>query len=138
MDKEKVITIAIGLATGIIFAGLYFGITKYLPALTSPKTPPAVFQQPVATVSANLVVNSPSDYSTTDSPVATVSGLAKPGATLLILANADDKIASADATGKFSTTVKLESGQNAIGVSDLSQIVTRTVILEINPWNKFA
>lgn len=138
MDKEKLITVAIGLAVGILAAGGYFAFTKYLPNLQGPQdtstfTPPASPQTiPEASLTTDL-----DDYSSTTEADLQVSGKAKAGAKLVFFANADEKIASADATGNFATTLKLEEGENVISVTafDNSGKVTtlkRSVTLEIS------
>lgn len=136
MDKEKIITIVIGLSVGVLVAALYFIANRYLPTQQTPT--PKVSFSPTATPAAQLSIISPTDFATvTDSPV-TITGQTVPNTTLVVYANSDEKIASADATGKFSIDVKLEDGDNAITVTSLknslpSETVSRHVILEIKP-----
>lgn len=133
MDKEKLITVAIGLLVGILIAGGYFAAIKFLPKMSQkPNSVAFVSPVPSPTQSKSISLDAPDDQSTTKSSVATVSGTATPNAKLIIYSNADEKIASADAKGKFSTTIKLEEGENTISVSDLVNTVKRTIILEIS------
>jgi hypothetical protein len=136
MDKEKIITVAIGLVTGIVFAGIYFGFTKYLPSFTKPKNPAVVYEptdtKPTPISDASFSLDNPTDFSTTTDSTATISGSAQPGSSVLVLTNLEEKTASADATGKFVASVKLENGQNVIGVSNFTQLISRNVILEIS------
>lgn len=142
MDKEKVITIALGLLVGILLAGLYFAAAKFLPQFSTPK-PTVVFNgpntPPPTSINSSLTISQPADKSTSkDSPI-TVSGQAPAGAKIIIFAPAEEKIASADATGNFTTTIKLEEGENAISFSLLAatgkmETILRNVILEISPW----
>lgn len=137
MDKEKLITIAIGLAVGVAIAGLYFAAVKFVPNLG--KTPPTITfnPPPPAPAAKSLIVNQPVDETTTkDSPI-TISGQAAPAAQIIVFAPAEEKIASADAAGNFSTTLKLEDGENEISVSLFSrETIKRHVILEISQWKK--
>jgi len=143
VDKEKTITIIIGLTAGLVLAGVYFGATKIIPNLRKP-VETAIIQpaSPKAedTKGASITgvdISDPVDNSSiTVSPV-TVSGTTTPNATLLIFGNAEEKIASSDAKGNFSATLKLEEGENEISVTNLdpnnSSVAKRHVTLEINP-----
>lgn len=137
MDKEKIITVIIGLLVGIGVAGGYFAVVKFLPRLSG-NTPKVTYTPPpgAPTATQTLTVTSPDDNATTlDSPI-TVKGQAKPAAQIILFAPADEKVASADASGNFSADIKLEDGQNEITVTTLSdtgiaETAKRTIILEI-------
>ena len=145
MNKEKIITVAIGLSAGILVTGGYFAVTTFLPQINKPAEKiiiqPATTSTPAPEVSGatsfQLTVDSPGDKSSTSSATTLVSGKTAPGATLVIFANSDEKIASADATGNFSASVKLEEGENEISVTAFankinSAVVHRNVTLEIS------
>ncbi len=139
MDKEKLITIAIGLAVGIIAAAGYFAITKYLPAIrglsdkvTFTPAPTPITKSPTATLILNL-----DDFSSTTEATLPLAGTTTPNARLVIFANADEKVASADATGSFATSLKLEDGENEISVTSFDAlghptITKRNITLEIS------
>ncbi len=138
MDKEKIITIVIGLAVGIGVAGGYFAAIKFLPRFSG-NTPKLTYTPPSSTPTATeaLTITSPDDNSSTSESPITVKGAAKPGTPIVLYAPADEKIASADASGNFSADIKLEDGQNEITVTTLSdtgiaESVKRTIILEIS------
>ncbi len=139
MDKEKVITIGLGLLVGVLLAGLYFAAAKFLPQL-SPSKPAVVFNGPKTPPPppvSSLTVSQPADETTSKQSPITISGQAPAGAKIVIFAPAEEKIASADATGNFTTNIKLEEGENAISftlLSDVNKIETivRNVILEIS------
>ncbi len=121
---------------GVVLAGGYFAAVKFLPEL-SKKSPKISFSPsvstPLASPAATLQVFQPEDQiSLTQSPV-TVSGKANPGERIIMFANADEKIASADASGNFSADIKLEDGENEISISSPTETLKRTVILEIKP-----
>ncbi len=145
MDKEKLITIAIGLLVGISIAGLYFAAVKFLPNLRFLPSKMVLNSTPSGTdknstssgSTAALAVTQPQDETTTkDSPI-TVAGKSQPGAEIIIYSNADEKVASADAQGNFSADIKLEEGENAISITSLPttgkpETVQRSIILEIS------
>lgn len=138
MDKEKIITIVLGLAVGVLAAGGYFAAVKILPGLK--KTPEKIIVQPTPAPAPTknetfLTLDQPKDNSSvTDSPI-TISGKTAPGINLIIFGNAEEKIASADATGSFSAQLKLEDGENQISVTTLESkpvTIKKTVTLEIS------
>lgn len=139
MDKEKIITIVIGLLVGIVLASLYFAAAKFLPQLSNP-APKVVFNPPKnnpSPIATTLTVTQPTDEATTKETPLAVQGQALPGAQIVIFGPAEEKIASADATGKFATTIKLEEGANPISFSVVStdgqlETLFRNVILEIS------
>lgn len=137
MNKEKIITIVVGLAVGILAAGGYFAAVKILPNLKKPEEKIIVQPAPITPIKkeTSLALDQPKDNSSvTDSPV-TISGKTAPGINLIIFGNAEEKIASADAAGSFSAQLKLEDGENQISVTTLESepvTVKKTVTLEIN------
>lgn len=138
MDKEKLITITIGLIVGAILASAYFLGNKFLPkSLTTPsqKTQQISNTQNKTSPVSLLSFDKPEDNSSTTTSPITVSGSAPANATILIYANADEKIATADASGKFSVPLKLEEGENEISLTTWSpqmQTLKHNVTLEIS------
>lgn len=139
MDKEKLITIGIGLLVGISAATVYFLVTRYLPALRPQDkvTFSATSPQPSANNQLTLTLDKPDDHtSTTESPIV-ISGQTKAGAKLILFANAEEKVASADGQGRFSTNLKLEEGENEISVTAIDNrgnmvVIKRNLTLEIS------
>lgn len=134
MDKEKVITIIIGLVVGMGLAATYFVANNYFPNL-SVKPPVVNFVSPspaaVTPVSTDFTVNVPVDNtSTRDNPL-TVAGQGEPQSKIIIFANADEKIVPVSLSGSYSAQIKLEDGENVISISNLTQTIYRHVILEI-------
>ena len=130
----------VGLLVGVLAAGSYFATVKILPGLKNRGD--KIIVQPVTqpltaspNSSINLNLEQPADNSSvTESPI-TVSGKTLPGTLVIIFGNAEEKIASASATGTFSAQLKLEDGENQISVTaidDKPVTVKRTVILEIS------
>lgn len=146
MDKEKIITIALGLVVGIVLAGGYFFGSKFLPKLTPAKKPtspvansktqPSVSKKDQPPKDITLEVQTPQDNSSVTENKIKVIGSFLPNSTIFLYSNADEKIASANARGQFSFDTTLEDGENEITVSTLSQdqliSVKRNVTLEIN------
>lgn len=137
MDKEKIITIVLGLTVGALAAGGYFAASKILPNLK--KTPEKIIVQPAPITpvrnETSLVLDEPKDNSSTLNSPIIISGKTLPGTNLVIFGNAEEKIASADATGSFSAQLKLEDGENQISVTTLESkpvTIKKTVTLEIS------
>ena len=145
VDKEKIFTIAIGLAVGILAASGYFLVTKGVPNLTKvnpiqiiqPKNKPNPSVPPTHNGKQTpLSLDLPIDNSSTQNKTATVSGQTAPNATVVIYANADQNIASAAADGKFKYQIQLENGLNVISVTAMDgtntpNVIYRNVTLEI-------
>ena len=141
MDKEKVITLIIGLSVGLLLAGSYFVFSKRINFLGNtnttrtikPSTQPSPNNETVP--NETLRVISPDDYYSTSDESITVSGTAYPKSKLVIFANAEEKIASVEADGKFNISVKLEEGENTIGIisidGDKITASTKHVIREL-------
>lgn len=142
MDKEKLITIAIGLSVGIALAAIFFGANKILPIINQRRQPstfsPDKSASPSTLAAGNLTLDNPTDNSSTTNNTVTVSGkVNQPGQKIIIFANTDEKIASADAQGNFTADIKLEEGENAISATIIDQYgnpttIKRSVTLEIS------
>jgi hypothetical protein len=141
MDKEKLLTIGIGLLVGVGVALLYFTATKFIPQITR-KNPVAVIQpqapsSPTPEKQTPFSLDFPLDNSTVTEAIGTVSGQTSPSANIIIFANTAEKIATAASDGKFNESIKLEEGLNAISVTVLSEqnnpvTIIRNVTLEIS------
>lgn len=136
MDKEKIITIGIGLLVGITAATIYFLATRYLPARQSQDKATFAPASNHQATTLTLALNKPDDNFATTSSTIAVIGTTLPGARLVLFANADEKIASADGQGRFSADIKLEEGGNEISVTAMDDksnalVVKRSITLEI-------
>ncbi len=143
MDKEKLITIFIGLIVGAALASAYFLSSKFLPSLEAlpffakPKAPasPLAKTTPSSTT-PGLEITSPDDYTSTTEQTITLSGKAPKDIKLIIFANADEKVIVSDQNGTFETSVKLEEGENEITTTLLTvdgspTVAKRIVIREV-------
>lgn len=142
MDREKIITIVIGLAVGIGLAASYFAAMKFLPQLSQKRAdiivPPAPQKaaQTAGAATFDLTISQPDDYSFVTEPSLTIVGKTLPQLALVIFANAEEKIATSDAAGNFSTSIKLEEGENEISVTAFDEknnpvTLKRRVTLEV-------
>ncbi len=142
MDKEKIVTITIGLFVGAALASLYFFGGKLLSKIpskgthlitTSAKPSPA---SPKITP-AGISISTPEDNaSTTVNPIP-LTGQTSPNTPVVLYANADEKIATSDASGKFTANIKLEEGENEvtatiIDITGKPITVKRNITLEIS------
>lgn len=143
MDKEKIITVGIGLIVGILLATVYFVAREnLLPTIENlgakqkaeKVSPKPLISPPVSAI----VVDSPEDYLATTSGILAIRGRAAPGSRIIIFSNAEEKIASADGQGSFSVDVSLEEGENVISLTSLGKdgkvaSTQRKVLLEVTP-----
>lgn len=121
MDKEKFLTIGIGLFVGILVAGLYFFLTSYLPALQKSQakvtfTPSNGTQKPVVN-SLSITLSQPEDHSATTGATVTVIGKTLPNIKVILFSNTDTNEVTSDASGNFSIDTNLEPGENEISVT---------------------
>ncbi len=141
MDKEKILTIFLGLLVGGLLAGGYFASGKLIPLINGKKQATITINSKPKTVSITntslLTISTPEDFSNTTAATIAVSGKTVAGAKLVVFTNTDEKIATAAASGDFSFNLKLEMGDNEITVtafdpnSSLQTTIKRTVIKEI-------
>ncbi len=128
MDREKLITLCIGLLIGIALAGAYLLAPKVLPQFfpkheklltlgkpTNQKTGPEE-KTTVTDPTIGFKLLTPENNTTTKDYTISVSGTAAPSSKLLVSTLTDEKAIVAGEDGKFSTLVKLEDGQNIITV----------------------
>ena len=145
MNKEQVITVLIGLLVGTLAVCVYFGAKNFLPKMAKPvspaivtKPPPVIEPPPVKPPVFEFTLNDLTDHSSTTSSQLNIRGKTIPGASVLIYGNADEKIASADASGNFGSILKLEDGENELSVTAFangknSEVIHRNITLEVNP-----
>ena len=119
MRKEVIIAVALGGALGLVIA---FGIWRANLALTPSKatTETSSVSADIASPSptlGTLIVNAPEDESLVNTASVTVSGRAEPNSTVVITSPTDEASVLADNQGNFSSSIKLDSGANAILVT---------------------
>lgn len=145
MDREKIITIVLGLFVGIVLAASYFFGSKYLPFLNRQSKPTAAKTQKTLTppppqqqtTVATLTIDSPDDNTSTTAKSIKLSGSFLPASTIILYANADEQIATADAQGKFNFNVAIEGGENEIALNSFDQnnkltTVKRNITMEVS------
>lgn len=115
------VAIILGSLLGLAIA---FGAWRANDLLTSKKlaaitTSNSITPAPTASATNDLVVTQPEDESLTQTDTISVEGKTTPGATVIITTPVYETITLADAGGKFSMSVKLESGANTILVTSI-------------------
>lgn len=141
MDKEKVVTILIGLVVGAGLASAYFLSSKFLPkGIGLPKQEIITTQKPPQPQNSSkaFTIDQPDDNISTTGNSVTVAGKAPTGQMLVIFANADEKVASVSADGVYNANIKLEEGVNEISVTTIDPsgkptTLKREIIMEITP-----
>lgn len=144
MDREKILTIALGLLIGFLAAGGYFAVNKFLFAppkkgeIITPVNPQTLAAQTASPSAVLFNVDKPEDNSSVTASPIVISGKAAPKSQIIIFANADEKIATGDAAGNFTSQIKLEEGENEISFTVIDSdgnktVARRKISLEIEP-----
>lgn len=140
MDKEKTITIIIGLFIGIIAAGTYVFAPRVL-RKNSPvnpghtvifSTPSANLATPSAETNLKLAINTPTDGAIVTQSNIDITGIASPSTKLVIITNNEEKTLFTDSLGKFSFNTKLEEGENKVTIINPSSVPMETATKTIN------
>ena len=136
MQKEKIITIVIGLLIGVSAAGFFFFSSRLK---QKPRT--AAVQivsdsgSPSAKTTSFTLVSPQDGIITLDSQIK-VSGTGQSEANVIVVSNSSEIKSKITDDGKFESNIKLEEGENRIQVIYLVDgqqplISTRTVTLDI-------
>lgn len=121
MRKEIIFAIILGLAVGLLIT---YGVYRSQQANLSEDQTLNLDASPTVTETTdtgNLILLSPEDESIVETPDVTVAGTTDPQAFVVIFINENEQITTADASGNFSVTAKLESGSNVIIVYSLNE-----------------
>ena len=118
MKKEKVVLSFIGIAIGLIFAGVAFYFYQSTKAInTNPDTKKtANSPTPTPQSSLFLVINEPADEQVVENKVVTMSGQTTPDSRVLIITKSGQLVLKPTSIGAFSTTLTLEDGENLIRI----------------------
>lgn len=139
MKKEMFISVVVGLVFGLIITyGVYTARTSLSGSGASTEIVASPSPSPELETHGQLTVISPADETIQAESSITVTGTAPADALVVIFANNDEYIRSADSTGNFSVEVDLEAGSNIIAVHLISEdgqstVVERTVIVSDAP-----
>jgi hypothetical protein len=121
MKQERVILSFIMVLIGLLVAGglfYFYQSTKNV----SPSTTTIVNRitpTPTPEPKLYLSLNQPSDEQVVSSKTLVISGKTNPGATLIIITDADQQVIQPSSQGDFSTTVALDDGQNLIEMQSI-------------------
>ncbi|OGY18296.1 MAG: hypothetical protein A2900_04615 [Candidatus Chisholmbacteria bacterium RIFCSPLOWO2_01_FULL_50_28] len=122
MRKEIVIVILVGIGIGILVA---FGVYTARKAIKENKTKPPAEVVETAPVPAespeqttqSLSISEPENNSLVDQDEITVAGVTSPNSVVTIIAEENEYLLTADASGKFSTAVSLVGGANDLAIT---------------------
>jgi hypothetical protein len=117
MKKEKVILSFIGVAIGLVFAGIAFYLyqsTKVINLTQKEQNPTAVSPTPVLNKPPYIVITSPNDEQVLDQKIQSITGSTIPNSTIILLTKSDQQVLKPTTMGDFSTTVTLENGENLL------------------------
>lgn len=142
MNKEKAITIFIGLLLGAIIAGGYFYWTKFrtidiIPnRIEEPQENNNSNEEQTLSTDSPILITLPQDNISVTADTITIGGITKASSQVVIFANAEEKVITSDSEGKFETTLELEDGENVVTATLVDSdgklyTDTRTVTLEV-------
>lgn len=134
MKKERVVLAFIAAIIGLLVAGIAFYIYQSSKTIhiSNPTATPSVQTPTEKDQNIFLNLTNPSDESVISNKVVQVSGNTKPGATVVVLTELDQKIVTPSVKGDFSTTINIDSGENIIEVTAIApngeeKTINRTV-----------
>lgn len=117
MRAEKVLLSIAGIFIGVVVAGVGFYIWQTTKSI-SPSSIKTITISKTPTVSpVMLVVDSPIDEDVISSRVLQISGKADPKSTIVITTDGSDLVVYPTATGAFSASLTLDSGENRIFIT---------------------
>lgn len=122
MKKELFLAILIGLVVGLV---IVFGVYRTRIILTPKNDNPILTESPSPEASAdiisNLVIHSPLNESIQNKEDVTIAGSTNNNEFVIIMINEKDFVTTADQSGNFSISAKLESGSNIIEVNSITE-----------------
>ena len=123
MDKEKLITIFIGLIVGVTLASGYFLSSRFLPQLLNRTTTQTAITPSPKVLSNNeaaFSLTEPENFFATADPSILIKGKAPAGTKIIIFTNSYHQLITTTDTGDFEVTVKLEEGDNEVTATTIS------------------
>lgn len=129
------IAIVLGFVLGLVITfGLWSAnkAMKSKEALTETEetTTPTLIPTPTPVQVFSLAILAPEDESVHNTEKIIISGTTEPEAQVAVIGEKDEKVVSADTTGKFEVEIMLENGTNEITVSaanEAGEEITKTV-----------
>lgn len=123
MNKDAILATLIGFGIGLLITGILLvgpNITKYLPKINLPTA--ASTPTPIPTPSQfTVTIESPLADAIENTSNLLVSGVTRPGASVVIAGSVDDTVAVAQADGKYAEKITLAEGKNDIIVTSYAQ-----------------
>lgn len=133
MKKEKVVLSFIGIAIGLLFAGVAFYFYQSTKVINTNKDVKKAVISPAKAPkeSLYLVISEPTDEQVVNKKVVTLAGQTIPGATVLIITKAGAEVVKPTTMGAFSTTLTLEDGENLIRLVAYGQNGETTMVSRV-------
>lgn len=139
MKKELLLAIFMGLALGLVIVfGFYRTRIMLTPKNQTTNTEVSPTPEASSDLISNLVIHSPLDESIQESADVTIAGTTNENEFIVILVGDQDFVTTADDSGNFSISAKLEVGSNVIQVKSINEdgkVITKelTVIYTTKP-----
>lgn len=123
MNKDAILATLIGFGIGLLITGLLLlgpNITKFLPKIKLPTKVSAPTPTP-APLPFGVTIESPLADAIENTTEILVSGVASPGATVVIAGSVDDTAVASQADGTYAGKITLLEGKNDIMVTAYGQ-----------------
>jgi len=118
MKKEKVLLSFIGVAIGLVCAGIVFYLYQSTKAINTNPNQKKVSTSPTPTPKSSLylAITQPNDEQVVSNKIITLSGQTVPDGTIIIITKSGQEVIKPTGMGAFTTTLTLEDGENQIRV----------------------
>lgn len=139
MKKELFLAILIGLLVGLVIVfGVYRTKIIFTPKNTNTTLEASPSPEASDEIISNLVIHSPLNESIQEKEDVTIAGSTNHNEFVVILVNEEEFITTADESGNFSISAKLETGSNIIQINSINEdgkIITEelTVVYTTKP-----
>lgn len=119
MNSEKLVLSLIAVFSGLLVAFVIFFIYQSTKTISPNRITTFNIKKPTPTPKPTifLTIDTPNDESVTANPTVTISGKTTPDATIIINNTDTDQVVNPSATGNYSITLDLSSGENLITIT---------------------
>lgn len=124
MRKEKIILSFVASLIGLVVVLVIFFIYQSFKQVKPSEIKEITINNPSPTRESSifLTIDEPIDEDVVDKRTIKISGKTVPGAKIVILTSTSEEAATPTSDGSFSTSITIDSGENIIQISAISEI----------------
>lgn len=118
MKTEKVILSFIAVLIGLLVAGVAFYFYQSTKTISQSQIKSISLNIPTPTPKSTffLTIDSPQNEQVVDQKTIQITGRTAPGATVAVVTNLSEQVATAAQNGNFSTTITIDNGENIVNI----------------------